>query len=203
MWRVPKMVCKTLEGGSETDFSMYTYLVTFITDCGVADSASSRAQLGNPVRRLDTVVVIHKVKCVSRVMAVPVVLKTWEAEVIVVADKAVDNVVFGEDLDTAVASTSWQFNLLFGLLFLGESPWHLNGGLRLRGGFLGLGRHGLGGAVDDLVILDRSLDEPMLFLRTVDTLKHARGAEVIVTILADITMVVFASHSFVAGIAVD
>jgi hypothetical protein len=182
---------------------VHTYLVTFIADCSVANSAPSRAQRGNLVRCLDTVIVVHKVERVSRMMAVPVILKTWEAEIIVVADQAVDNVVLGENLDTAVAGTSWQLNVILDLLFLGESTWHLNGDLDFRGGYLWLGWDGLRGAVDNLVILNRSLDEPMLFLRTVDTLKHARRAEVIVTILADITMVVFASHSFVAGIAVD
>jgi hypothetical protein len=133
----------------------------------------------------------------------PVILETWEAEVIVVAGQAVDNVMLGENLDTAVASASWHFILLFDLLFLGESTRHLDGSLDFLGGFLWLGWHGLSGAVDDLVILDTSLDEPMVFTGTVDTPSHARSAEVVVTILADIAMVMLANHSLVTGIAVD
>jgi len=59
----------------------------------------------------------------------------------------------------------------------------------------------LGSAVDDLTVLDETLDEPVLFTKTAHTRLDAVVAQIVVTIVTDAAVEMRIRHGLVAAIA--
>ena len=99
-------------------------------------------------------------------------------------------------LDTTVAGASWLLNFFLLLLFR-KSTWHA-----LRAFSLGHLSDGLGGAVHDMRAIQEAFDEPMALIQAVFALCHTRRAQVIITILANVAVVMFVKHRLAALIAI-
>ena len=84
------------------------------------------------------------------------------------------------------------------LLFLSERTRHLGWLIQLE-----FGEDGFGRAIDDLTILDKALDQPVAISRTVITSVYAGLAQIIVSIITDVAVVVLIRHWHVTNVAVD
>lgn len=129
------------------------------------------------------------------------------AQVVVIAIKTSYELVLRKDVDAAVASTSWLLeNILLRLVLLlvGERTRHLlrNNFVWLWNIFLWLWNDDLRGAVHNLTILDCSLDKPVISIGAMHATIHASLAKIVISIVANVAMIVLAVHGFVADIAV-
>lgn len=88
--------------------------------------------------------------------------------------------------------------LVFHLLFLSESTGHIRGLVQLE-----LGGHPFGRAIDDMAILHKALDQPVAVARAVTASVYASLAQIIVTVIADVAVVVLVRHRSVANVAID
>lgn len=124
-----------------------------------------------------------------------------------VSDNLVTGNLSNNTSDTRVAGAYWLVLILLNMLLnrgfhnrFGEGA----GNLRLDGGRLlngrGLGQF-LGGTIDDLSVADKALDEPMTFARAVSTVLDTCSTQVVVSIVADVAVVVFVRHRSIASIA--
>lgn len=60
----------------------------------------------------------------------------------------------------------------------------------------------LGDTVDNLAVLDEALDHPVVLASARDALIHASLAQIVVTIVADIAVVMHVGNGHVAAVAV-
>jgi hypothetical protein len=111
------------------------------------------------------------------------------AEVVVRAWSASNEVLLSEFLNARVTSTS--------------SNWDLQGLGEVDLGTLRLRRHGLSGAVDDLSILYDTLDEPMIFALAENSVVNASLAEIKITILASAAVVMNIRDGLIAVVAIN
>jgi hypothetical protein len=180
-------------------------LIAAITKRSVLDIASwSTQELG---KRAESIL-CNGLEGVCGMMAVLVGLVARDAQVEIIAVYASHELVLGVFSNTGVACTDWLVLFLLGLLFgymffdsLGESTrilWICGdwfwGGLRFR-------RELLRSTVDDLTIADKALDEPMVITRAVNAILDTSLAQIVVSIIADVAMVVFTGHRPIAFIA--
>jgi len=88
--------------------------------------------------------------------------------------------------------------LVVHFLFLSEGTGHLGGFVQLD-----LGGDSFGRAVDDLAILHKALDQPVTVARAVTANVYASLAQIVVTVIADIAVIVLILHRLVTDVAVD
>jgi hypothetical protein len=137
-------------------------------------------------------------------MTVLVALVAWKAEIVIIAVEAGYEVLIREFLDTTVASARRFEFLLFGLLFMlplisicTRHIWNTAFGWSLVLG----DDDRLSGAVDNMAILDETFDKPVALTWAMDTSIDALLAQIIVTIIADVAMVVLVRHGLITVVA--
>lgn len=107
-------------------------------------------------------------------------------------------------IDAGIACTGRILALLFFhilviyFLFLSERTRHLGRLIQLE-----LGGDGFSCAIGDLAILHKALDQPMAVTRAVMASIYASLAQIVVTIIADVAMIVLVRHRLVTNIAKD
>lgn len=176
-------------------------IVAAITESSVTGITSRTAEEAS-VGRHDGLVG-STLEAVSGMMTMLAILETRDAEIVIWAVEAGDKLFLGEDLDAAVASTSRGlrhigrlfFNLL---LFVVKRTWHL-----LWHGELWTSLDSLSSTVDELAILENALDEPVTTVLAMLAGVDASRADVVITLVADVAVIVLVQHDLVAGIAVD
>lgn len=182
-------------------------LVTAIANRVVADiAASSKLCL---CRKWENSVLRGWLECMSWMVAMLVSCVTLDAQVEVVTSGTSDELALGEDDYAAVARAGRNvrfFGQSLGLVSEGtrhlrHHSWRWLDKIRDRHD-LAWGDT-LSGAVDDLAVLDRTLDEPVTLSRAQLAIVDTLLAQVVVTIIADAAVVVLVLHGFVALIAVD
>lgn len=100
-------------------------------------------------------------------------------------------------LDAAVAGARCLLLICDGLLLVGESSRNVLG---LCG--LDLGWDALRGAVDNVAVLNKTLDHPMAVSRAVNAGVHTSRAEIVVSVVTDAAVEVLVIHWVVAIVAV-
>jgi hypothetical protein len=174
-----------------------TYPIAAVAKSGMTDIASNATEILSIERKLG--VIGGRLELVGRMVAMLALLEAWNAEIVVRAGGASDEAILGEYFDATVAGTRRRRNVVLCLLFLGgKGARHL-----LLGSEHGPGGNSFSGAVDDLAVLQIALDEPMGVVLAVTTIVAAGGADIIVSIIADIAMIVLVQHDLVANVAVD
>jgi hypothetical protein len=112
--------------------------------------------------------------------------------------------------DTRVASANWLVLVLLSVFLdcrlfdrLGESTRDLWFNWSWLWCDRRLGSQLLSSAIDDLSVADKALNEPMALTRAVSTTFDASLAQIVVSIIADVAMVVLIGHRSIASIAED
>jgi len=147
-------------------------LLTAITNSGVADVSARIAKCFSYATKLG--LLGGGLEAVTWMMAVLVKLVARNAEIIIFAGSACDKFSLGEYLDAAVAGAVWLlwgWGISNGLLLFHERTRHPLSGSQLSPGQVS---NSLCGAPLKGTILDKSLDHPVAFTRTVHASVNAR-----------------------------
>ena len=187
-------------------------LVTAIAD-GVVANVTARGK-GSLCGHAEDSTLSGRLEAVRGVVSVFVGGVARDAQVEVIASRASDKLMLRQHVNAVVASASRHARLLgerLGLLCKGtrnlsldvflDTGSHLARDLVLD--VLDFTSNTLGGAGDDLAVLDRALDQPVTLARAQLTTGDAVLAEVVVAAVADAAVVVRIVHGGVAVIAVD
>jgi hypothetical protein len=174
-------------------------LVAAIAD-GVVTNVATGSQR-SLIAHTEVDVLCGRLESVGRVVTVLVGTVAIAAQVEVLTGLASDELVFWKHIDAVVASASGFGQLLsqrLGLFCKGARDLFLD--LLLS---LSLAPDALGGAGDDLAVLNSTLDQPVTLARAKRTTGDASLAEVVVAAIADAAVIVRIVHGGVAAVAVD
>jgi hypothetical protein len=137
-------------------------------------------------------------KGVAGMVAVLVCGVAVQAEVVIVAGDAGNELLLRKHLDTAVASAGCLVLVCNSVLLV-----CIGSGNVLVVLSLDLGRHTLSRAVDDGAVLNEALDHPVAGSRAVSAVLDAGRAEIVVATVANTAVEVLVLHRLVAAVAVD
>jgi hypothetical protein len=179
------------------------HLVTAIALGSVSEVAASREKSLLGERKASAI--DSRLEVMGRVMAVVIAHVACEAKVKVIALETSDKVAVWEGNDTGIACAVQlgqsihvvveSFRSFLGRLSLGL-------GCRRSGALRG-GSKSLGGAADDLAILDEPLDQPVAVAKTGTAVFDTSLAEIKVTTITHAAMVVNVVHDSIASVAED